>query len=325
MFKNKKELENVIFRNLPKYSLINKYFNKTVKNLLKSNRSLFSLLEIPLIRYSALGKKNNLRNFEEYIEGMGFTNIDIPLSRLKNDYDAYYSILAELRVGKILKDEGKQDIKFLSQTSSNPDLEFIENNELKYVEVKNFMNLNPEFSILHDKLETKSLFDVNFQRDFIIQCDYEMWSFNNIDELHKSLKKAVDQLIIKLQSMLKKGDLNNIFVDVDKFRFKIKTKLGKVGFLFMFSGSVIAYGSPKDCLFDLIPVYLRFITQFKKGYIQLLRKRNNNRELVKKDYLYFFLNIDKYSRVIGDEVKNIFIKLSETLGMSELINIKFQL
>ncbi|MEK6916854.1 MAG: hypothetical protein AABW92_03855, partial [Nanoarchaeota archaeon] len=304
--------------------LINKYFNKTVKNLLKSDRSLLRLLEIPLIRYSALGK-NNLRNLEEYIEGMSFTNIDVPLSRLKNNYDEYYSILAELRVGKILKDEGKQDIKFLSQTSSNPDLEFIENNELKYVEVKDFMNLNPEFSILHDKLETKSLFDVNFQRDFIIQCDYEMWSFNNIHELHKSLKKAVDQLIIKIESMLKKGDLNNIFVDVDKFRFKVKTKLGKVGFLFMFSGSVIAYSSPKDCLFDLIPVYLRFITQFKEGYIQLLRKQNNNTELVKKDYLYFFLNIDKYSRVIGNEVKNIFIKLSETLGMSELTNIKFQL
>lgn len=127
---NKNELSSLIDENLAKYPIIKKYFKCTINNLI-SNKKLNDLLEIPLVRYVAMDYAS-LNNFEKFIEERSFTNVESPLSRLKSDLNEYHAVLSELQAATLLKDEGMKDIKFLSQSQGNPDIEYSENGTIKY-------------------------------------------------------------------------------------------------------------------------------------------------------------------------------------------------
>ena len=49
-----------------------------------------------------------------------------------------------------------------------------------------------------------------------------------------------------------------------------------------------------------------------------------DRSLVKNDRIYFFLNTGPYSRIIPDEVKEIFTNLSKIIGLIDLVQIKIE-
>jgi len=321
---NKKELSSLIDENLAKYPIIAKYFTRTIKNLV-STKGLGDLLEIPLVRYVAINYAA-LENFEKFIEERSFTNVESPLSRLKSDLNEYHAVLSELQVAKMLKDEGMKNIKFIPQSRSNPDIEFSENGATKYAEVKGFMTINPSFPIIHDKFEAESLQNQVFKRTFIVDYEYQLSEFKSIKELHKDLKGAVDKLIKELTPLLKKGEIEDHQVKVGKFVFKVSSKPIKRGeFLLLFSvgggGENVFYGQPGDVFLQLSSVYTRIISNSRAGYLQLLNKRGGNKDLVKEDRLYLFLNLERFA-FFGDDIKPIFNKFTKVLGINEIVNLK---
>jgi len=317
---NTKQLSGLIDENLAKYPIIAKYFTRTIKNLILT-KELSSLLEIPLVRNVAINSAS-LKNFEKFIEERSFVNIDTPLSRLKSDLNEYHAVLSELQAAKMIKDEGIKDIKFLSQSQSNPDIEFKENGITKYAEVKGFMAINPDFSIIHNKFEAESLRNQVFKRTFIVSCEYQLSKFKSIEKLHKYLRGAVDSLIKKLIPLLEKEEIEDHQVEIGKFMFKVSSKPSERGeFLLLFSGGVVSYGQPGDVFLQLSSVYTRIISTSRDGYLQLLSKRDGDRDLVKKDRLYLFLNVERFA-FLGNEIKSIFNKFTKALGIDEIVDLR---
>lgn len=320
---NKGKLKQKVEAVLSKYSLISKYYKEVIENQFSGTKSVVELLEIPLIRYAVIDSPT-LNNLESYINDHSFTNIDIPLTRLKTNFEnEYHSILAELHTAKLLKEEGMDDIKFLSP-NANPDIEFKENGNIRYAEVKSLIDLSPEFSVLHNKLHAQSILDSLFERDFIIQCEYNFYEFDNINKFHSSLKSSVDNLIQQIRPLLITDQIKDATIIIDNFKFKVTSKKGRVGFLFMYSGGGTIYSSAKDCFLDLSSVYSRFINKASEGFKQLLKKRNMDQNLVKDDRIYFFLNTGSYSRVIPNEVKEIFTGIGKIIGLTDLVQIKIE-
>ena len=137
------------------------------------------------------------------------------------------------------------DIKFLSP-NANPDIEFKENGNIRYAEVKSLIDLSPEFLVLQNKLHAQSILDPLFERDFIIQCEYNLYGFDSVNEFHSSLKSSVDNLIQQIRPLLITDQVKNKTITVDGFKFQVTSKKGGVGFLFMYSGGVTMYNSAKD-------------------------------------------------------------------------------
>lgn len=321
LIKTKKEVVDSIDKNLPGYPLTQRYFGKAIKRILATEKSLKSVLEVPLIKYLATNSKT-FAIFENYLRERSFTNIGTPLSRLKSNLDEYYAVLAEVHAAYLLNGEGMKDVKFLSQSKPNPDIEFKENGIIKYAEVKDLMSLNPEFPILHDKFEARSLIDPLFKRGFTISCSYDITQFNSVEKLHQALRVAVEELILRLEPILRKGNMEDWTIEINSFYFRVTTHSSKhVDFVLLFSGGGGFFGGPRDVFLELSTVYTRFISVFKEGYLQLLRKREGNRDVVKGDRMYIFLNVEK-NAFLGKEIKKIFKSLAKVLGMNEMVQLR---
>lgn len=320
--KSKKQLSYLVAKNLPKYPLIKNYFEAVIYNLLEKD-SLTKLLEKPLIRY--LGTDDPLSNFENYLSQKTFANIEAPISRLKSNFgEEYYAVLSELETAKKLKDEGMTHIKFLS-SGSNPDLEFNDNSQKRYAEVKSLMEINPEFTILNNKLEAISLRNRLFQRSFSVGCEYSLKDYDSIEKFHKDVSQAANKLIKELKDKLKRGDIEEEAFTYNNVTFKISTKEGDAGYFMMYSGGVLVFTSAKDSFLEFSSVYTRLISQFKKGYLQLLKKREDDKSLVEKDRIYIYLNLGRYTHFIPKEAKRIFVRLSKITGMAEMADLKIYL
>lgn len=319
---NKGKLKQKVETVLSKYSLISKHYKEIIESQFSGTKSVVRLLEIPLIRYAAINSPT-LNNLESFINDHSFVNLDIPLTRLKTNFEnEYHSILAELHTAKLLREERMDDIKFLP-SNANPDIEFKENGKIRYAEVKSLVDLSPEFSVLHNKLHAQSILDPLFERDFVIQCECN-YEFNSVNKFHSSLKSSVDSLIRQIRPLLITEQIKDIIFVIDNFKFKVTSKKGGAGFLFMYSGGVTTYNSSKDIFLNLSSVYSRFINKASEGLKQLLRKRNMDQDLVKNDRIYFFLSTGPYSRVIPDEVRGVFTNLSKIIGLIDLVQIKIE-
>lgn len=320
IIKSKRQLEKLVETNLKSFHVTQKYFAKVLRESITKEKSLLKLLEIPLIRYLAISPRS-IDNFEKHISAKFISAQGSPLSRMKSNLDEYYAVLAEIQAARILKKRGMKNIKFLSP-KSNPDIEFKENGITKYAEVKDLMNLNPEFSIIHNKFWAKSLVNRHFKKDFILSCTYATFRFDSVISLHNAISSATDKLIKKLTPLLKRGEIDDLKIEFDGFQFKINARTTRsVDFLLVFSGGGGFFGGPEDVFLNLTTVYTRFITEFKVGYQQLLRKRGGDKELVKSDYFFIFLNIEKY-RFVDRKIKGIFRQMARTLGMSRLVRLR---
>lgn len=323
LIRTKQELSLLVEKNLPKFPLVERYFNKTLKNLLASKKTLKSLLEINMVRYLA-SSPESVANFEKYLEELPKVNVMRPLSRLKTDFFEYPSVIAELQGAKYLTDEGITEITFLPQGTKNPDICFKENGKLRYEEIKNLMSLTPEFWILNDKFEAESLVNPAFAKNFLVTCKYDLFKFKSVEKLHEELKDAADQLVIELQPKITNNNVEDRVFEIGNFEFKITTKKSERGeFLLLFSGSGGFFGAPENVFLDLSLVYGRFISTFRDGYLQLLEKREGNLTLVKEDRLLIFLNIERL-RFIDKEVKKILEDLARVLGMSTMVKLRIE-
>ena len=317
---SKEELKEMVETCLRNYPQISTHYSETVGSLfLDLKRDLLNLLEIPLVRHAVIAPEN-LKNLESYIQEHAFTNIEAPLERLKSNFSEYPSILAELHAAKLLKEEGMTDIKFITAQGS-PDIEYLDNEIKRYAEVKKLDDLDPSFNILHNKLQAKSVLDSNFCRSFYIQCEYDFIDFESILDVHEGLRKAGDILINKL-SEIRPLQFDHQKFEINEFKFEVSIRGEDDEFRYMQSGGVKVYSSSKDFFPGLQSVYSRYINNFNKAYKQLLKVRNDNKELVSKDRIYFFLNVESYANIFPNEVRSIFEQLSKILGMSNLAEIK---
>lgn len=325
IIQSKKQLTGLVLENLPKYKLTNKYFKPVILNLLKKE-SLGDLLEINLIRYIA-AKERVVQNFENYLnKKKKLGNIEEPILRLKSNFKSeYYSVLAELESAKKLKKAGMKNIKFLPP-DNNPDIQFEEGGVIRYAEVKNLMEINPEITIVDNIFEAKSLRNKLFQRLFIIDCEYSLIENDNIAKLHDNIRTSAKQLVKILEKKLKMGNIDHEFFQFKPIDFTITTKDSNTGYHALFtSGNPIVFSSVDASFLDFYSVYIRLIQQFRKGYLQLLKKRSNDKLLVKQDRMYIYLNLGRGSSFIKKAAKRIFIKMARAIGMSELVNLKIQL
>ncbi len=324
MTTDKKQLLENATKNLKKYPLIEEHFREVVINQVESSKSFMELLEIPLLRYAAIDSPN-LSGLENFIAERNFTNIKEPLSRLKTNFDIeYLSVIAELNVAKLLKEEGMNDISFISG-EGNPDIEYTEDGIKRFAEVKKLDDIDPGFSILHNKFHVQSIVDESFQKNIYIQCDYILSDFSSVKDFYKRMKHATDQLIVDLGPLIKTNDIKHHIQTIDRFTFKIDVKRGNIGFLFMYGGGVTMFNTAKDAFLDLSSVYSRYINSSKDAIKQLLRKRDGDKNMVQYDRVYFFLNTGGYARVIPDEMRIIFSRLSEAIGINEIVTLKIEL
>lgn len=322
--RSRKKLTDNINANLPKYPLVARYFSRTIRNLLTSKKTLRSLLEVPLLRYLGTGS-STIENFENYLQEKSFANIEAPLKRLRSNLIGYPAVLAELETAKKLLDEGMTSITFLNQQNSHPDIKYLDEGVVRYAEVKDLMSINPEFAYLHDKLSAMGLLFKSFKRSFIVECEHNPYRFDSIQTLHEDLKKAIDNLIKELKIEIVNNEVDKWTRVINGFNFHVTTKRsGRKEFLFLFSGGGFFYGQPADVFLNFANVYARLITETKKGYLQLLNQRSNDGGNTKKDRLYIYLNIKQYS-FSGKNIKRIFTKLSKTIGLNELVDLRIVL
>lgn len=308
---------------LKKYPLIDKYFAKASFNLVNSKLDIKALFEIQLIRY-LYSNNDVLANLEKYLGESGFTNINVPIKRLQTNFSEYYSVFAELTVAKKLKDEGKTDIVFIEK-ENNPDIQYLDNGIIQYAEVKNLVDIDPEFPIINNKLEAMSMMDDNFKKDFYIRLNDISQSFNNINKYNEVLMIATDKLIQSLSKYLNSGDQEDLVFQINNFIFTVSVKSKRPGYFFMYSGDVMKFGSNKDIFLKMSSVYLRFISKAKDGIIQLANKRDQSLEKIKNDRLYIFLNTGRNANFIPDELEKIMNQLSKVLGIDDLVTLKIQL
>lgn len=319
---DKSQLSTLVFENLPKFELVNKYLGKAIINLFKS-ADLMELLEIPLVRYLAISDVA-IQNFENYLKERSFLDIQNPVSRLQSNLRVEYpAVLAELESAKRLKGEGKKEIKFLP-TNDNPDLQYEDNGIIRYAEVKSLMVINPEFSVLNDKLEAKSMVSSLFQRSFTIECEYDFNEYTSVEQFHLDVNKSVDRLIKLLETMLSNSGFEETFV-IDPITFHVSSQVGRAGYFLMLSGGLLVFGTPKDVFLDFNTVYVRFLVQIKKAYQQLLKKRSGDSLSVQKDRVYIFLNIGRYGHFIPKEAKKIFRDIAKATGITELVDLRIEL
>lgn len=319
---DKPQLLTLVSQNLPKYTLIDKHLKKAISNLF-DKYNLMELLEIPLIRYLATNDLA-IKNFEDYLKERSFINIQNPISRLQTNLLVEYpAVLTELESARKLNAEGKKDIKFLP-VNDNPDLQYEDNGAIRYAEVKSLMVINPEFSILNNKLEAKSMVSPIFQRNFTIECEYEFNEYESVERFHSDVKKSVDELIHQLEAKLSDSKLEETFT-IDPMTFHVSSQKGEAGYLLMLSGGLLVFGTPKDVFLDFNTVYVRFLIQVKKAYQQLLKKRDGDTLQVRKDRIYIFLNIGRYGHFIPKEAKKIFRAIARATGITELVDLKIEL
>jgi len=320
IIKSKEKLKSLVLNNLPKYPITEENFKEVISHLLRKE-SLSKLLEIPLIRYLATNEKP-ISNFEEYLSKKTFTNINEPISRLKSNFKhEYYSVLAEFETAWRLNQEGMINIKFLPH-DGNPDIEYRDNNQTRYAEVKNLEEINPEFTILNDKLEAESLRNSHFKRSFFMDCQYNINDFDNIPKFYKKLNTATTLLIRELRIKLRSNEKLEEYFTFDKFTFKISARKGVAGFFLAYHGSPFVYSSAKDSFLQFSSVYTRMINNFRKGYLQLTRIRAGDKNLISQDRMYIYLNLGKYNSFIPKEAKIIFNKIAKATGMSEMVDLK---
>jgi len=316
--KSKNQLTTMVYKNLPKYKLVEENFRAVIENLLRKE-TLSNLLAINLIRYLATDEKP-ISNFEEYLSKKTFTNLDEPISRLKSNFREYYAVIAELETAWRLNEEGMQDIKFLPH-EGNPDIEYKHNDQIRFAEVKNLEEINPEFTILNDKLEAESLRNSHFKRSFFMDCQYDITDHENIKNLHKDINHATTLLVRELRKKLRTGEVDETFT-FKQIRFNISTKKA-VDFILMYHGSGFVYSSPKDAFMQFSSTYTRMISNFRKGYIQLMRKRSNDKNLVIMDRIYIYLNLGRgYNAFIDKDANKVFRRLAKATEMSELVDLK---
>lgn len=320
IIKSRAKLETLVFQNLPKYPLIEQNFKNAISHLF-AVEPLSALLEINLIRYLATDEKP-ISNFEEYLSKKTFTNLNEPISRLKSNFKhEYYAVLAELETARRLNDEGMQQIRFLPH-QGNPDIEYEDKNVKRYAEVKNLEDINPEFTILNNKLEAESLRNKNFKRSFMMECQYNIYEFDNIGKFYIKINLAVTLLIRELRKRFRSGNEVDENFTINEFVFKISTNKDGAGFLLVYHGSPFVYSSEKDSFLQFSSVYTRMINSFKKGYLQLSRARAEDKSLIPQDRLYIYLNLGQYNNFIPKEAKRIFNRIAKATGMKEMVDLK---
>lgn len=309
---------------LERYPLIKKYFSEAIYRLINNPKnSVKELLEIQLIRYS-VSHDNVLANLERHLGEREFTNINVPINRLRKKFSEYGSVMAELAVAKILKDEGMTDITFIEE-DGNPDIQYAQNGVIHYAEVKNLEDLDPEFPIIDNKLEAMSVLDNKYQKDFYIRLNDPSPAFASLQEYEKQLRSATDKFIELLNEHLQKNSIEDLVISVKEFVFTVSFKAKRVGYFLMYGGEVMKYGSSKDIFLKMSSVYSRFINCTAKGIKQLARKRGQSLASIKEDRLYVFLNSGRHANFVPDELEGIIKRLSKTLGIEDLVTLKIQL
>lgn len=322
MVNNKSDLKKQIEKNLSKFPLINQYYLKTILNLVDRTNNLLILLENPSVRYAA-SNDGVFSNLEKHIKEHSFANIEVPLKRLETNFDEYQAVMAELRTAKFLKEEGMSDISFIKE-EDNPDISYKENGIIRYAEVKNLKELDPEFPILDNKLEAKSIFEPNFQRNFYIQMSHNLL-IGSLKEYVKKFGIAVDKLIEALNGCISAKNAEDLIFEIDNFKFIVSITNRRDGYHLMYSGEVMMFGSSKDIFLGMSSVYSRFINASSDGLRQLVKKRNKNLVEVKSDRLYLFLNTGRYANFVPEELKKILPQLSKVIGIDDLVTLKLEL
>lgn len=321
----KDEFKKLVEMNLFKYPLVKTYFEKAIQKQFSGNKDLKNLLEYSLLRYLAMNYEG-LKNLEEYLnDGSSFTNIRRPIKRLENNFDEYSAVFSEMFVAKKLHKEGMTNISFLSERNNGPDIEYFDNGIKRYAEVKSFESLNPDFSVLYDKLQTKSLLSKDFKnKTFFVSCDYQFSNYKSVSDIKINLSKAVDKLIEKIEPMLQKNNIENLETEIDFFKFKISSYKSSDEITLVYESGSMNYKNRCDYFLDLSSTYCRFINNFKRAYTQILAVRNGDIVEAKKDRIYLFINLEKHSLVFKNEINSIFKDLYKTLGIDDLIDVHFE-
>lgn len=320
----KNKMSKQIVSCLKKYPLIDKYFSDVAHNIVNNPRKIVEeLLELQLIRYLTT-KDEVLANLERHLDEKEFTNISIPINRLKTNFSEYSSVMAELSVAKMLKDEGMTNILFIGN-ENNPDIQYTNNGIVQYAEVKNLDDLDPEFPILNNKLEAASVLDVSFRKDFYIRLNDISKFFNRLKDYKKALNTATDGFIKLLKNEMHKTAMEDLIIPINNFVFTVSFKSKRPGYHLMYGGEVMKYGSNKDVFLKMSSVYSRFINSSADGIKQLANKRGKNLEGIKNDRLYIFLNSGRHANFVPDELEGIISKMSEVLGINDMVTLKVQL
>lgn len=320
----KNSIKDKIGISFTQYPLIKKYFSNAAYNLIdNSENSVIKLLELQLIRYLVL-KDDVLCNLEKHLSDREFTNINIPISRLKNNFSEYNAVMAELTTATKLHDEGMSDIVFIKE-ENNPDIEYKEDGILHYAEVKSLDELDPEYNIIYNKLEATSILNTKYEKSFYIQVKDSSLFFSSLDDYKNGLCKATDKLIQLLEKHIDKLSIDDLKIKIGYFEFIISFKTNNHGYSLMFSGDVMKFGTNKDIFLKMGSVYSRFINNVVKGVKQLLFKRNFDTTSVKGDRLYIFLNSGRYHNFIPDQLGKIIDELSMCLGIKDLVSLKIEL
>lgn len=321
---SKKQIVLKINESLRGYPLINKYFSVAISNLIKdSKNNVRNLLELNLIRY-LFTNDNVLLNLEKYLGEHEFTNINVPIKRLKTKFSEYTSVVTELEVAQSLKDEGMDEIRFIEE-DSNPDIQYNDHGIVQYAEVKGLEELDPEFPIIDNKLEATSIIDKRFEKNFYIRLNDVSQFFNKLEDYRGALNDAVDKVIGLLRNEVDKNDLEDMHIKIGNFEFTISFNSKRKEYSLMYSGEVMKYGSHKDIFLKMSSVYSRFINSAAKGIKQLARKRDQHMENIKNDRLYIFLNSGRNANFVPDELQGIIEKISKTLGLNDLVTLKIKL
>ncbi|OGD55634.1 hypothetical protein A3E73_02080 [Candidatus Beckwithbacteria bacterium RIFCSPHIGHO2_12_FULL_47_17] len=318
---NKTILSKKVKQSLIKYPLISKYFDKAIFNLINGRNNINNLLEFQIIRY-LYSNNSVLKNLEKYLGEKEFTNINVPINRLRNNFTEYDSVIFELNVASLLKKDNMTEIFFI-ENEGNPDIQYKDNGIVRFAEVKRLDELDPEFRIIDNKLEAMSLINEKFKKDFYIQLNDPSQIFPSLRDYKINLEKAVDQLIQILNKFMDKNNLEDLNIKIGEFVFIVSFNTKRDGYFLMYGGDVMTFGSNKDIFLKMSSVYSRFINRVADGIKQLIKKRANDINLIKNDRLYIFLNTARYANFIPKDEEKTINELSKLLGIEDLVTLKF--
>jgi hypothetical protein len=328
LVKNKKQIEKLINKNLPKFPTVEKHFKKLIKKLLKIKKSTKSLLEIPLIREMMLGSEamkdfdGRLRSSEQFTE-----HIDRPISRINDNYFTEWGpAWSEISVANKLHEQGETEIEF-SPRNSPFDIKSLSpgENQIIYTEVKGLDSIAPAFNILHDKMEAMSLLKNLFKKTFFVECYYPLEEIDDVSRLKPLLQVATDRLIKDLNKILKRGEILG----------KMNFKYGKINFLvnlgrtnkqkefrMIFSKGGTYRGIGGDFI-KMESVYNRVLSRTKKAYCQLLSNRGGDVKAVRNDRIFMMLNTGMENPFGDKKFETVIKNLCEAVGIYEIVNFEF--
>ncbi len=325
-----------IQRKLENYHFINKLFSKSLNDRPPENwfRNI--------IIHRLYRNTKPLEHLEEILS-LVFNRVEnssflkAKLNGKEADFDEkVWHVYAEILASKWFIDAGFERIIFLEEGGSRPtpDIELRKSDVTHFAEVKYLELTADELLPILSKLEELVIqYPEIYDKKIFIITVY-LPSLIKLQRIRKKRERddLVDQLIKNLHETIltkrteiegKLSEKNPYTIELKDFvtvKFEIK-KYHQYGAIFwhpQIYGSQITAGTE---FYHYGPLYAKLIGRIHEGYLQLLTNRGDNFDLVKRDFIYLFIEQKPSDISYEEEVDGKIDGLLNTLQIGDLVQI----